>query len=44
MTARLIGDCREKGTALQDMGPQEGPAQPGDFDKHIVDYTMITLV
>ena len=38
MTARLIGDCREKGTALQDMGLQEGPVNPGDFDKHIVDY------
>ena len=37
MTARLIGDCREKGTALQDMGPKKGH-QSGDFDKHIVDY------
>jgi len=38
MTARLIGDCRQKGTALQDMGLSEGPLTRDDFDKYIVDY------
>lgn len=38
MTARLVGDCREKGTAIQDMGLQEGPIVADDYDKNIVNY------
>ena len=37
LTGRLIGDCRQKGSALQDMGLGEGPIRRKDFDKYIVD-------
>lgn len=38
MTGRLVGDCTQKGTLLQDLGLQEGPVTRKDFDKYIVDY------
>ena len=38
MTARLIGDCRQKGSALQDMGLAEGPVGKGGLPEHIIDF------
>ena len=37
LTGRLIGDCRQKGTAIQDMGLQEGAQDPGSFLQNMVD-------
>ena len=38
LTGRLIGDCRQKGTAIQDMGLTEGPQDTGDYVQNLVDF------
>ena len=36
MTARLVGDCREKSTVLEDLGLEEGPVATEPFEKFLV--------
>ena len=38
LTGRLIGDCTQKGTAIQDMGLTEGVQKGKNYEQSLVDY------
>ena len=38
LTGRLIGDCTQKGTAIQDMGLEEGEQKGRNYEQSLVDY------
>lgn len=38
LTGRLIGDCTQKGNALEQMGLQEGIQEGKSFEQNLVDY------